>query len=88
MELWLQIGLIAIAAVIGIVVLAAQCRTGKPMRGILVTGLQGVCALAAVDIAGIFTGVSLALNVFTGGVALILGLPGIVGVLLLNLIFL
>lgn len=74
-----------VAALVGLTV--AHMRTGRPVRSIALTGLQGLCALAAVDIAGIFTGVSLALNLFTGLISLLLGLPGVIGILLLNLIF-
>lgn len=87
MSTWLSVVCGVIAAGIVLAVLIAQFRTKRPIRGILKTGLQGVCALAAVDVAGIFTGVSLGLNVFTGLVSLVLGLPGVIGILLLNLIF-
>ena len=87
MSTWLTVTGCVVAAGIVLAVLIAQFRTGKPLRGLLKTGLQGMCALAAVDVAGIFTGVSLGLNVFTGLVSLVLGLPGVIGILLVNLIF-
>lgn len=87
MSVGAQALLYVMAAGIAFSVIIAQCRSGKPVRGFLKSGLSGICALAAVDIAGIFTGVSLGLNLFTLLVSLFLGLPGIVSVLLLNVVF-
>jgi hypothetical protein len=43
--------------------------------------------LAAVNVAGIFTGVSLGINLISGLTCLVLGVPGIITLLLLKLIF-
>lgn len=49
--------------------------------------MQGACALAAVNVTGMFTGVSLGLNLFTAGVCGALGIPGVVTLLFLRVIF-
>lgn len=87
MSMWLQIVLYAVAGCGGIALLIALFRSGKPLRRLCGGALQGVCALAAVNLAGVFTGVSLGINWFTLGVCGTLGIPGVITLLLLKLIF-
>lgn len=87
MGLWTTLIVIAAAVVMTVPILIMQCRIGKPVRGIAVTGLQGFCALAAVNVTGMFTGVSLSLNWLTGCVGVVFGLPGVAGLLFLNILF-
>ncbi len=78
---------VAAAVIMTIPILVMQHRIGKPIRGVAVTGLQGFCALAAVNVTGMFTGVSLSLNWLTGCVGMVFGLPGVAGLLFLNVLF-
>ena len=87
MSLWLSITVGAVGVVIVLAVAVALFKTGRPVRGIVGSGAQGICALAAVNIAGAFTGVSLGLNLFSGLCCLVLGIPGVVGMLFMKLIF-
>lgn len=77
----------AVGAGILLAVLIALFRSGRPVRGLLGSSVQGICALAAVNVAGTFTGVSLGLNWLTGGVCAVLGIPGVITLLLLKLLF-
>ncbi len=86
MSLWLQILLSAIGAGIAIAVIVALFKTKRPIRSLVGSGAQGICALAAVNIAGAFTGVSLGLNLFTGISCVVLGIPGVIAMLILKLI--
>lgn len=87
----MSIGLsIAVGAVGVLVVLAvgiALFASGKPVRRLVGSGAQGLCALAAVNIVGAFSTVSLGFNIFSGLCCLVLGIPGVVGLLVLKLIF-
>ena len=87
MSLWMSIAVGAVCVVIALAVAVALFRSGRPVRGIVASGAQGVCALAAVNIAGAFTGVSLGLNLFSGLCCLVLGIPGVAGLLFMKLIF-
>ena len=79
---------IAVGAVgIGLVVVVAMIRSKRPVRGLIGSGAQGLCALAAVNVVGAFTGVSLGLNLLSGLSCLVLGVPGVVALLVLKLIF-
>lgn len=79
--LWAAGGCVALAVFIALV------RGGKPLRTGLSSGVGGIAALLAVNTAGIFTGVSLGINLFTGACCLILGVPGVVALLVLKTIF-
>ncbi len=61
-------------------------HTGKPIRSLLSSGLQGACALAAVNVTGALAGVSLGLNWLSAVACVALGVPGVIGLLLLQVI--
>lgn len=71
-----------LGGIAAIAVAVAAIRTKRPVRTLVGSGVQGLCALAAVNVAGAFTGVSLALNVFTGVCCVGLGIPGVIALLL------
>lgn len=87
MGLGLKIAVGTVGGVILLAVVIALFRSGKPVRGLVGSGAQGLCALAAVNLAGAFTGVSLGLNLFTGLSCVVLGIPGVAALLFLKLIF-
>lgn len=76
-----------IAAAASLAVMVGAFKTGRPIRHLIGGALQGVCAVAAVNVTGAFTGVSLGLNAMTGGFCLLGGVPGVVTLLLLKVIF-
>lgn len=78
---WSIIGGIAVIAV-G----AAAFKTGRPIRSVIGSGIQGLCALAAVNVTGAFTGVSLGLNLFSGACCVVLGIPGVIALLVEKII--
>ncbi len=78
--LWIIVGVIVLA------VLAGAVAAGKPIRSLLSSAVQGFCALAAVNMAGAFSGVTLGLTTFTAGVCGVLGLPGVITLLILQVI--
>ena len=53
-----------------------------------VSALQGLAAVFAVNLAGLVTGITLAVNWYTLGTAVLLGLPGVITALGLNLLLL
>lgn len=81
--IWIGFGVIGICAVVWLVSLF---RSRKPVRCILGNTVQGACALAAVNVSGALTGVSLGLNWLSAAVCATLGVPGIIGLLLLKCI--
>ncbi len=64
---------------------AAACRR-RPLLGILGGAVCGLAGLGAVALLGPLTGVTLPLNALTAGTAVILGLPGVILLMVLNLL--
>ena len=87
MSLWLQILLYTVCGIVAIAILVALIRSRRPIRTLAGSGAQGLCALAAVNIAGIFTGISLGLNLISLVTCVVLGVPGVVALLILKTIF-
>ncbi len=87
MAWWVMGLLIGVGAVSALWLLITLFRNGRPVRRLLGGTLQGTCALAAVNVAGAFTGVSLGLNWLSGVACAALGVPGIITLLLLKVIF-
>lgn len=83
----LTVGLWAVAAAVTLAVFVALVRGGRPIRTALVSGFQGLAALLAVDAVGGFTGVSLGINALSGACCAVLGVPGVVGLLVLKTVF-
>ena len=77
----------AVAATVTLFVFIALVKGGRPVRRALSSGLQGFGALLAVNVAGIFTGVSVGVNALTAAACLLLGAPGVVALLLLKAVF-
>lgn len=76
--------------VLGGICLVAVARAAgvgaHPVRSVLAGAVCGVAGLAAVALLAPYTGVTLPLNPFTGFVAAVLGLPGVILLLILPLI--
>ena len=87
MDGWLTVAVYAVSAAVCLCVGAVLVHSRRPVRGLLGSALQGACALAAVNVTGMFTGVSLGLNWFSCAVSAVLGVPGVITLLLLNVIF-
>ncbi len=87
MSIGWMIGLWALAAALSLAVLIALFRSGRPVRQLIGSGVQGLCAVAAVNLTGAFTGVSLGLNVLSGACCALLGVPGVITLLLLKTVF-
>lgn len=73
--------------VIVLVVLIAAFKSGKPISSLSTSALQGVCALAAVNVSSVLTGVTLGVTSFSLTVCGVLGLPGVIGMLVLQSMF-
>lgn len=79
-----------VAAIVALVSLLAVCtvlhRAKKPVRRVLAGAGCGVAALGAVNLLAFYTGVSIALNYATAFVAVVLGVPGVIALLVLRVI--
>ena len=86
----MKIFLIAFAAAIAVYILflsARLYRTGHFFRALLISAVSGIAVLFAVNLCSGFTGVSIAVNGWSLGTGAVFGVPGVVGMLLLNIFF-
>lgn len=79
--------LLIIAAVVCAIIFIALIRSGQFLRSLLFSIISGNAALFVVGYLGAFTGVVLSVNAFTVGVASLLGIPGVLTMLVLKLLF-
>lgn len=77
----------AVAAALTLAVFIALVKGRRPVRSALSSGLQGFGALLAVNVAGIFTGVSMGVNALTAACCVVMGVPGVVALLVLKTVF-
>ncbi|MDR0883434.1 MAG: pro-sigmaK processing inhibitor BofA family protein [Oscillospiraceae bacterium] len=68
----------------GLAALWGLVKTKRPLVAALLTALSGVAALFAVNLLGTFLPVSLPVNWATIAAGAVLGVPGIIGVLVLQ----
>ena len=78
--------LVAAAAVCGAVVAGWVIFHAHGLRSWLLSAMQGIAALFAVNLVGLVSGVTIALNGWSLGTAALLGMPGVIGTLLLKFI--
>ena len=72
---------------LAILMLVIYVRTGKPLRSLFGTAIPGMLSLAVINYASFFTGVGLLVNVGTLFTAVFLGLPGVISIFVLKLLW-
>jgi len=82
----MSVFLITAAIVAVICVMWWTVKSEKGATSFIVSALQGIAAMCAVNLTGLFTGVTLAVNWYTISSFIVLGLPGVIGALVLKLI--
>ena len=68
-------------------VLYSYLRSGHFFKNVFSSAFQGVISLIAVNVTGLFTGVTLSLNWYSLGAVSIFGLPGTIALVILKHIF-
>ncbi len=75
------------AAISTVVVLWWMIKNEKGGMTFIKSAFQGLAGMFAVNLLGMVTGVTIAVNWYSMLSFVILGLPGVIGALMLNLIF-
>ena len=78
---------IAAAIISTVCVLWWMIKSEKGGTSFIKSAFQGLAGMCAVNLVGMMTGVSIAVNWYSIVSFLILGLPGVIGALMLNFIF-
>lgn len=81
---WATIILLAVSVLI---ILVFAARTKRALRCLLINSFLGISVFLILYFTKKFTGIVLALNVYTALGSAIFGIPAVIGFLLLNLIF-
>ncbi len=61
-------------------------KSEKGARSFVLSALQGIAAMFAVNLTGMVTGVTIAVNWYTVATYIVLGLPGVITTLIINLV--
>ncbi len=80
-------GFIAAAVISTACVIWWMIKSEKGATSFFLSALQGIAALCAVNLTGMITGVTVAVNWYTIISTVILGMPGVIGTLALDFIF-
>ncbi len=86
--MWLDIALWSAAGIAGLCLMVAAIKSRRPVRSLLSSGTQGLCALGLVNLLGGLTGVSLGTGWLAVGAGFFLGIPGVIALLVLRALFL
>ena len=78
--------LLALLGLVAFGLLLVLLRRRAFLKGLLFMAVSGFGALAAVNLSGVYTGISIALNPASVTAAGVLGIPGVVSMLALRLI--
>lgn len=87
MGLGLKIFVGTVFILAAIVIIGALLKSKHGLRGFILTALQGIIAIFAVNTAGLITGVTIAVNWYTLGFGMIFGTPAVVALLIMGTIF-
>lgn len=78
---------ISAAIISTVIVLWWMIKSEKGGMSFIKSAFQGLAGMCAVNLIGMVTGVTIAVNWYSMLSFVILGLPGVIGALMLNLIF-
>ena len=78
--------LLVLGVLAAVFVAWAAAKSKKPIRTAMYSGVLGAASLGAVNIAASYTGVAIALNYGTALIAVVLGVPGVITMLLLRVL--
>lgn len=87
MSLGLKIAVYAVLIIAALIILGHMVKARRGGRAFILSALQGVAAVFAVSLLGMVTTLNFAVNWYTIGAGMVLGIPGVISVLILNLIF-
>ncbi len=83
---WLQGGLIVLLIMLTVAVFVAAVRDRRPLRRLCNSAVQGGLALTALNLAAGFTGVSVGFSWLAIGGSCLLGIPGVIALVLLQIV--
>ncbi len=80
-----QILWLSLIGVLGIILIAGGKRLKASFKGWLLSAVMGFAGLLLVTYTAGYTGIAMSVNLYTAATSVILGLPGVILMLVLNL---
>ena len=80
----MKIAFTAFFVIAGIVVLVSAFRSRHPVKGLFTSVFQGIASMMAVNVIGLMTGVTIAVNWYTLLTASLFGIPASITMVLLD----
>ncbi len=77
-------GFIIAAVICAATVLWWMIKSERGATSFALSAMQGIAALFAVNLTGLITGITIAVNWYTVAACALLGLPGVIGTLVMN----
>ncbi len=84
----LKFGVVASLVVACLIVIVTAVKTKRFFSSVLLSALQGVAAMFAVNALGLVTGLHLSLNGYTLAASVIGGTPAVIGMIITEILFL
>lgn len=79
-------GFVTAAVICVIAVIGWMIKCEKGGRCVMLSAVTGIAALFAVNTVGLISGVTVAVNWYTLGISGVMGLPGVISMLAMNMI--
>ena len=83
----LRIVIISLLLIYGFIYLILSVKTCKPFKTMFLFAFLGVVSLLIINLTAKYTGINLQVNEYTVGISGIFGLPGVIFLLIINMIF-
>lgn len=84
---FLKISFIILFVVYSVTLLIMCYKSGKTIKTLLLSALSGIGTMTVVNLLSYFTGVTIAVNLYTVLTSLFLGIPGVLGLLVIRIFF-
>ncbi len=82
-----KFGLIAALVLSALIIIISAIKTKRFFSCVILSSLQGIIAVFAVNALGLVTGLHLSLNAYTITASAIGGTPAVIGLIILEIIF-
>ncbi len=85
MKVFIAVSLV-VALVFALWLVVICARSKKPIRCFLLLSILGLACIVTINLLSGFTGVKIPLNIYTVATGAILGVPGVIGLLIINVL--
>ena len=84
---FIKISFIILLSVYALILLVMCYKSGRMLKTLLLSAVSGLAAMTAVNLLSHFTGVNIAVNLYTTLSSAVFGIPGVLGLLTIRMFF-